>query len=38
MTGHSFWRDTDDGSIRQWLFRNRKDMRAMLYGDCPAPR
>jgi hypothetical protein len=38
MTGHWFWRDTDDDSIRQWLFRHRKDMWAMLYGDCPVPR
>jgi hypothetical protein len=26
MTGHLWWRDTDNGSIRQWLFRHRKDM------------
>jgi len=38
MTGHWFWRDTDDDSIRQWLFRHRRDMWAMLYGDCPVPR
>ncbi|MFD0744436.1 hypothetical protein ACFQ1L_23430 [Phytohabitans flavus] len=38
MTGHLWWRDTDDDRIRQWLFRNRKDMWAMLYGDCPVPR
>ncbi len=38
MTGHLWWRGTDDGSIRQWLFRHRTDMWAMLYGDCPVPR
>jgi hypothetical protein len=38
MSGHWFWRDTDDGSIRQWLFRHRTAMWAMLYGDCPVPR
>lgn len=37
MTGHLWWRDTDDDTIRQWLFRHRKDMWAMLYGDCPVP-
>ncbi|MFI5896590.1 DUF4157 domain-containing protein [Actinoplanes sp. NPDC051513] len=38
MTGHLWWRDTDDDSVRPWLFRHRKDMWAMLYGDCPVPR
>jgi hypothetical protein len=38
MTGHLWWRDTDDDSIRQWLSQHRKDMWAMLYGDCAVPR
>jgi hypothetical protein len=38
MTGHLWWRDTDDDSIRRWLFGHRKDMWAMLYGDCPVPQ
>jgi hypothetical protein len=37
MTGHWFWRDTDDAQIRTWLFRHRRDMWGMLYGDCPIP-
>jgi hypothetical protein len=37
MTGHWFWRDTDDAQIKTWLFRHRKDMWGMLYGDCPIP-
>jgi hypothetical protein len=33
-----FWREIDGRKVGPWLFANRTDVWAMLYGDCDVPK